>query len=129
MKNLTDITKLYLDGVAISANGEEWGHSLFPLGGLRVQSMSSCNLSRPIDSSLARLQSLSVLKLSHNNLSSIVPDSFTNFSNLTTLQISSCGLNGFFPKDIFQIHTLKVFDISYNQNLNGSLPDFSPLGI
>jgi len=127
MKNLTDITELYLDGVAISATGEEWGHALSSLGGLCVLSMSSCNLSGPVYSSLTRLQSLSVLKLSHNNLSSIVPDSFANFSNLTTLQISSCGLNGFFPKDIFQIHTLKVLDISYNQNLDGSLPDFSPL--
>ncbi|RHN58872.1 putative leucine-rich repeat-containing, plant-type, leucine-rich repeat domain, L [Medicago truncatula] len=127
IRNLTDITKLYLDGVAISASGEEWGRSLSSLGGLRVLSMSSCNLSGPIDSSLVRLQSLSVLKLNNNKLSSIVPDSFAKFSNLTTLQISSCGLNGLFPKDIFQIHTLKVLDISDNQNLNGSLPDFSPL--
>jgi len=127
VQNLTDIAELYLDGVAISASGEKWSHALSSLGGLRVLSMSSCNLSGPIDSSLAKLQSLSVLKLSHNNLSSIVPDSFTNFSNLTILQLSSCGLNGFFPKDIFQIQTLKVLDISDNQNLNGSLPDFLPL--
>jgi len=127
VQNLTDIAELYLDGVAISASGEKWSRALSSLKGLRVLSMSSCNLSGPIDSSLARLQSLSVLKLSHNKLSSVVPDSFANFSNLTTLQISSCGLNGFFPKDIFKIHTLKVLDISDNQNLSGSFPDFSPL--
>ncbi|XP_058729097.1 receptor-like protein 7 [Vicia villosa] len=127
MQNLIDITELYLDGVAISASGDEWGRALSSLKRLRVLSMSSCNLSGPIDSSLAKLHSLSILKLSHNNLSSIVPDSFTNFSNLTILHLSSCGLNGFFPKDIFKIHTLEVIDISDNQNLHGSLPDFPPV--
>jgi len=126
VQNLTDITELYLDGVAISASGEEWGHPLSLLEGLRVLSMSSCNLSGPIDSSLAKLQSLSVLKLSQNKLSTTVPDWFRNFSNLTILQLSSCSLKGFFPKDIFQIHTLKVLDMSNNQNLYGSLPDFPP---
>ncbi|GAU40708.1 hypothetical protein TSUD_263580 [Trifolium subterraneum] len=127
VQNLTDITELYLDGVAISSSGEEWGFALSSLKGLRILSMSSCNLSGPIDSSLAKLQSLSVLNLSYNKLSSIVPNSFANFSKLTTLQLSSCGLYGYFPKDIFQIHALKVLNISDNQNLNGSLPDFSPL--
>lgn len=127
VENLTDITELYLDGVAISSSGDEWARALSLLKRLRVLSMSSCNLSGPIDSSLAKLQSLSVLKLSNNNLSSIVPDSFANFSNLTNLHLSSCGLNGFFPKDIFKIHTLEVIDISDNQYLHGSLPDFPPL--
>ncbi|GAU40711.1 hypothetical protein TSUD_263610 [Trifolium subterraneum] len=124
VQNLTNITELYLDGVAISASGEEWGRPLSLLEGLRVLSMSSCNLSGPIDSSLAKLQSLTVLKLSRNKLSSIVPNSFANFSNLTTLQLSNSGLNGSFPQDIFQIHTLKVLDISNNKYLHGSLPDF-----
>ena len=127
VKSLTDIKELYLDGVAISATGEEWGHALSSLEDLRVLSMSSCNLSGPIDSSLAKLQSLSVLKLSHNKLSSIVPNFFANYSNLTVLQLSSCGLKGVFPKAIFQIHTLNALDISNNQYLHGSLPEFPPL--
>ncbi|AES86942.1 putative leucine-rich repeat-containing, plant-type, leucine-rich repeat domain, L [Medicago truncatula] len=127
VKNLTNIIELYLDGVAICTSGEEWGRALSSLEGLRVLSMSSCNLSGPIDSSLVKLQSLSLLKLSHNKLSCIVPNFFANFSNLTILQLSSCGLHGSFPKDIFQIHKLNVLDISDNQNLNGSLPDFPPL--
>ncbi|RHN58873.1 putative leucine-rich repeat-containing, plant-type, leucine-rich repeat domain, L [Medicago truncatula] len=127
LKNLTDITELYLDGVAISASGEKWVRALSSLKGLRVLSMSSCNLSGPFDSSLSKLQSLYFLKLNHNNLSSILPDSFANFSNLTILQLSSCGLNGFSPKHIFQLQTLKFLDISDNQYLHGSLPDFPPL--
>ncbi|GAU40709.1 hypothetical protein TSUD_263590 [Trifolium subterraneum] len=126
VQNFTDITELYLDGVAILASGEEWGHALSSLKGLRVLSMTSCNLSGPIDSSLAKLHSLSVLKLSHNKLSSIVPSSFANFSNLIVLQLSSCGLNGYFPTGIFQLQTLKLLDISDNQYLHGSLPNFPP---
>ncbi|RZC29543.1 Receptor-like protein 6 [Glycine soja] len=127
-QNLTDITELYLDGVAISAKGQEWGHALSSSQKLRVLSMSSCNLSGPIDSSLAKLLPLTVLKLSHNNMSSAVPESFVNFSNLVTLELRSCGLNGSFPKDIFQISTLKVLDISDNQDLGGSLPNFPQHG-
>ncbi|XP_028236571.1 receptor-like protein 54 isoform X2 [Glycine soja] len=127
-QNLTDITELYLDGVAISAKGQEWGHALSSSQKLRVLSMSSCNLSGPIDSSLAKLLPLTVLKLSHNNMSSAVPKSFVNFSNLVTLELRSCGLNGSFPKDIFQISTLKFLDISDNQDLGGSLPNFPQHG-
>ena len=44
-QNLTDITELYLDGVAISAKGQEWSHALSSLHKLRVLSISSWNLS------------------------------------------------------------------------------------
>ncbi|XP_061368233.1 receptor-like protein 35 [Gastrolobium bilobum] len=128
VQNLTDIRELYLDGVALSAKGEEWCHALSSLKELRVLSMSSCNMSGPIDSSLAKLRSLSVLKLNDNNMSSTVPDSFANFSNLAILQLRSCGLIGSFPKGIFKIPTLEVLDISANQDLCGTLPNFSPHG-
>ncbi|XP_061368230.1 receptor-like protein 7 [Gastrolobium bilobum] len=128
VQNLTDIRELYLDGVALSAKGEEWCHALSSLKELRVLSMSSCNMSGPIDSSLAKLRSLSVLKLNDNNMSSTVPDSFANFSNLAILQLRSCGLSGSFPKGIFKIPTLEVLDISANQDLCGTLPNFSPHG-
>jgi len=90
--------------------------------------MSSCNISGPIHASLAKLMSLTVLKLSYNNMSSSVPDSLTNLSNLIILQLRSCGLNGSFPKDIFLIPSLEVLDISDNQDLMGSLPNFQPRG-
>ncbi|KAL2344265.1 hypothetical protein Fmac_005550 [Flemingia macrophylla] len=128
LQNFTDITKLYLDGVAISAKRQEWSHVLSSLHKLRVLSLSSCNLHGPIDSSLAKLARLNILKLSYNNLSSTVPESFVNFSNLVTLELRNCGLNGYFPKDIFQIPTLKVLDVSDNHDLRGSLPNFQPNG-
>ncbi|KAL6571122.1 hypothetical protein OROGR_000672 [Orobanche gracilis] len=124
VQNLTQITKLYLDGVRVSVGGKQWCHALSSMKNLQVLSMSSCNLSGPIDSSLSKLQSLSVIRLNLNNMSSPVPKSFANFFNLTVLLLSGCGLTGAFPKDIFQVKTLKVLDISHNQELQGSLPIF-----
>ncbi|XP_061353050.1 receptor-like protein 7 [Gastrolobium bilobum] len=124
MQNLTEITELYLDGVRVSTSGKEWCYAISSLKKLHVFSMSSCNLSGPIDSSLSKLQSLSVIQLNLNNMSSPVPESFANLSSLTTLQLSSCELTGVFPKDIFQIQKLKVLDISDNHDLGGSLPYF-----
>ncbi|KAK7382514.1 hypothetical protein VNO80_01373 [Phaseolus coccineus] len=126
--NLTNITELYLDGVVISAKGQEWCHALSSLHKLRVLSMSSCNLSGPIHSSFAKLQSLTALNLSHNNMSSTVPESFAKLSKLVKLQLRSCGLNGSFPIYILQIPTLGILDISDNKGLRGSLPNFRSHG-
>ncbi|KAK7390059.1 hypothetical protein VNO78_25357 [Psophocarpus tetragonolobus] len=82
--NLTKIKELHLDGIAISAKEKEWSH----VTNLEVLSMSSCNLSGPFDSSLAKLQYLSILQLDQNSLASPVPESFGNLSNLTNLQLS-----------------------------------------
>ncbi|XP_027907242.1 receptor-like protein 7 [Vigna unguiculata] len=128
LQNLTEITELYLDGIAIFVKGQEWFHALSSLHNLRVLSMSSCNMSGPIHASLAKLVSLTVLKLSYSNMFSFVPDSLTNLSNLVILQLRSCGLNGSFPKDIFLMPSLEVLDISDNQHLMGSLPNFQPRG-
>ena len=46
------------------------------------------------------------------------------FSNLTTLDLSWCALYGTFPSEIFQVPTLKDIDISHNNLLQGSLPEF-----
>ncbi|XP_027337083.1 receptor like protein 27-like [Abrus precatorius] len=124
MQNLTEITELYLDGVRVSSIGKEWCNAISLLHKLEVLSMSSCNLSGPIDSSLSKLQSLSVVQLNMNNMTSPVPKSLANLSSLTTLQLSSCGLTDAFPKDIFQIQKLKVLDVSDNEDLHGSLPNF-----
>ncbi|KAK7304556.1 hypothetical protein VNO77_42437 [Canavalia gladiata] len=124
MQNLTELTELYLDGVKVSSTGKEWCDAISSLHKLQVLSMSNCNLSGPIDSSLSMLQSISVIQLNFNNMSSPVPKSLANLSSLTILQLSGCGLIDFFPEDIFQIQKLKVLDVSDNQDLCGSLPNF-----
>ncbi|KAK3032824.1 hypothetical protein RJ639_037001 [Escallonia herrerae] len=126
VQNMTDLTQLYLDGVNISAQGYDWCQAISSsLPNLGVLSMSSCYLSGPIDSSLAKLRSLSVIRLDQNNLSSPVPQLIADFKNLTALRLASCNLNGVFPAKIFELPALQTLDVSYNGILHGSLPEFT----
>ncbi|KAM1457619.1 hypothetical protein ACFX13_035634 [Malus domestica] len=129
IRNFPELVELYLDGVNISALGNEWCQAISSsLPKLRVLSLSTCNLSGPIDSSLLKLQSLSVIHIDNNNLSTQVPEFFSNFPNLTSLGIMNSGLYGAFPKKIFQVPTLQAVDLSGNPQLQGSLPEFSKSG-
>ncbi|XP_023925851.1 probable leucine-rich repeat receptor-like protein kinase At1g35710 [Quercus suber] len=125
VQNLSELKELYLDGVNISAPGNEWCQVLSSsVPNLRVLSMSSCSLSGPFEFSLLKLQSLSIIHLSNNPSNAPVPEFFANFINLTSLHLSSCGLNGTFPENIFKIPTLQTLYLSNNELLQGALPDF-----
>ncbi|TYH32552.1 hypothetical protein ES288_A01G261000v1 [Gossypium darwinii] len=124
VQNLKRLRFLYLDGVNISATGNEWCKALLPLTELQELSMSYCYLSGPILSSLSSLRSLSVIRLDNNNLSASVPQFFTEFENLTSLRLTATGLRGRVPEDIFQIRTLQILDLSTNKLLEGSFPNF-----
>ncbi|CAN1134280.1 Receptor-like protein 50 [Linum perenne] len=101
VKNLAQLVDLRLDGVNISAQGNQWCQALASsVKNLEALSMSNCFLSGRIDSSLSKLQSLSVIRL------------------------SSCLLNGEFPETIFQVPSLELLDLSNNGLLHGVLPDF-----
>ncbi|XP_010035713.2 receptor-like protein 54 [Eucalyptus grandis] len=129
--NLIELRELYLDGVNVSTTGNELCNVLSSsLLKLQVLSMTNCYLSGPIEScsSLVKLRSLSVIKLGNNNLSTTVPEFFAFFGNLTTLHLSSCGLQGVFPQKIFQVQTLQTLDLSVNQLLQVSLPEFPENG-
>ncbi|KAK4748203.1 hypothetical protein SAY87_014789 [Trapa incisa] len=123
---LAEMKELHLDGVNISAAGEEWCRWLSSsLPKLEVLSMSNCYLSGPISPSLLDLKSLSVIRLVNNNLSTKVPGFLANFRNLTTLHLSSAGLSGMFPSKILLAPALQNLDLSNNPLLQGSLPEFS----
>ncbi|KAH8484621.1 hypothetical protein H0E87_026393 [Populus deltoides] len=125
VQNLTHLTELLLDGVNISAHGNDWCKALSSsLPNLKVLSMPHCYLSGPLDASLAKLQSLSIIRLSSNKLSAPVPEFLANYSKLTALELSSCQLNGIFPQAIFQVPTLEILDLQYNEFLQGSFPEF-----
>ncbi|XP_062005625.1 receptor-like protein 7 [Rosa rugosa] len=127
--NLKEIIELHLDGVNISAQGAQWGQAISSsLPNLRVLSLSSCNLSGPIDTSILKLQSLSEIRIESNNLSTAVPAFLSNFTNLTSLRLMNSGLHGTFPEKIFQVPTLQIIDLIGNKELRGSLPDFSKNG-
>ncbi|KAJ7950014.1 Receptor-like protein [Quillaja saponaria] len=128
VQNLTEITELYLDGVNISAQGNEWCSAVSSLPNLQVLSLSRCSLSGPIDSTLARLKYLSIIRLDENKLLAPIPEFFGKFSNLKILSLSSCGMTGIFPAIIFQVQSLFFLDISNNQDLHGFLSDFPQNG-
>ncbi|TMW85210.1 hypothetical protein EJD97_023507 [Solanum chilense] len=65
-----------------------------------------------------------VLELDHEVITSRVPEFIADFTKLTTLSLRSCKLFGPFPSKIFQVQTLQELDLSYNENLIGTLPDF-----
>ncbi|PRQ57894.1 putative leucine-rich repeat-containing, plant-type, leucine-rich repeat domain, L [Rosa chinensis] len=121
----TELRELYLDRVQISEQGRKWCRAISDsLPNLRVLSMSSCDLSGPFLQSLAKLRSLSVIRLDRTNISAPVPGFFANFSNLTVLSLPGCNLHGTFPKEIFQLPSLQSIDLSDNDQLDGSLPEF-----
>ncbi|PIN01692.1 Leucine-rich repeat protein [Handroanthus impetiginosus] len=129
VQNLKELKELYLDAVAISAQGNNWCHAISSsLPDLRILSLRSCHLSGPIVSSLLELPSLSVLRLDHNDLASAVPDFSANFSGLTTLSLASCSLLGSFPEKVFEMLSLQNLDLSDNMLLSGTLPNFTQNG-
>ncbi|KAI3880655.1 hypothetical protein MKW92_005496 [Papaver armeniacum] len=125
--NLTGLRELYLDGVNISEHGSKWCRILST--SLQVLSLSYCSLSGPLDSSLSQLQSLKILRLAGNNLSTVVPDFLADFPNLVSLDLQNCELHGEFPERIFYVKTLRYLDLSYNERLQGFLPEFPTKGV
>ncbi|KAK9668511.1 hypothetical protein RND81_13G065700 [Saponaria officinalis] len=126
IRNFTGLRGLYLNGVAISASGSVWCKALSTsVPNLQFLSLSSCNLSGGIDSSLKMLHSLSEIWLDQNSLADVVPDFIANYRNLTLLKLSSSQLNGTFPQKVLQLPTLRNLDLSYNSFLHGTLPEFA----
>ncbi|KAL5550442.1 hypothetical protein UlMin_000618 [Ulmus minor] len=125
LMNLTKLEELYLDGVNMSSARNQWFEFISSsLPHLRGLSLSYCSISGPIDHSLMNLHALSEIRLDGNNLSSPVPLFLANLSNLVSLSLRGCELYGEFPKEIFKVPTLQTLDISFNEQLQGSLPEF-----
>ncbi|XVE63538.1 hypothetical protein DITRI_Ditri07aG0027900 [Diplodiscus trichospermus] len=127
VQNLGRLKYLYLDGVNISAKGNEWSQALSSsLPNLQVLSMCSCYLSGPIDPSFAKLKFLLEIRLDNNNLSSPFPKFISNFRNLTSLSLAATNLSGKLPEEILQTPKLQALDLSFNQFLEGSIDKFPP---
>nr|POE99228.1 leucine-rich repeat receptor-like serine/threonine-protein kinase bam2 [Quercus suber] len=137
--NLTSLTELYLDGVNISSQGNEWSQAISSsLPNLRVLSMSGCNLQGLPDSSLLKLQSLLIIRLesnhfsapiptlqtidlSYNELGSSLPEFHPNGS-LQSLVLSNTTFSGTLPDSIGNLKGLSKIDLS-RCNFSGSIPN------
>ncbi|KAG6643447.1 receptor-like protein 6 [Carya illinoinensis] len=129
VQNLSELIEIHLDGVNISAPGNEWCEALSSsLPNLRVLSLSNSYISGPLDPSLINLQALVSINLADNNLNTSVPEFVGDFKNLRYLFLSNSWLYGTFPKKIFQLPMLEILDLSQNDLLGGSLPDFPSNG-
>ncbi|KAG8504248.1 hypothetical protein CXB51_002560 [Gossypium anomalum] len=122
VQNLTRLRFLYLDGITISATGNELCRALLPFTKLQVLSMSDCYLSGPIPS-FSSFKNLRELNLGDNQLSGTIHS--TDWSGLSKLQIvdlSNNKLSGTIPPTLFGIQSLRRLFLSQNQ-FNGSIGD------
>ncbi|KAG8377054.1 hypothetical protein BUALT_Bualt09G0128100 [Buddleja alternifolia] len=123
--SFTRLRELYLDGVNISAEGYDWCNAISSsLPNLQVLSLSGCQLTGPLDSSLLKLQSLSIIRLDSNTFSSPFPEFFADFRNLRVLSMSSSGIFGVTAGKLFQSLSLQTIDLSNNRELEGSFLEF-----
>ncbi|KAL7251009.1 hypothetical protein ACSBR1_012933 [Camellia fascicularis] len=67
--------------------------------------------------------SLAVLDLSANQFGSLIPGWIFNLGSPVYLRLSSCHLIGPIPQGSWNLTSLETLDVSYNQNLNSSLPN------
>ncbi|EEE53913.1 hypothetical protein OsJ_00468 [Oryza sativa Japonica Group] len=126
--NLSSLRELYLGRVDLSDNGEDWCTALTNSSTpqLQVLSLRHCRLFGPICTSLSSIHSLTEINLQYNDLYGPVPDSFADLHFLRVLDLADNDLEGLFPKRILQNRNLTTVHISYNTNIYGSLPNFSP---
>ncbi|XP_060671096.1 receptor-like protein 6 [Ziziphus jujuba] len=70
------------------------------------------------------MTNLRQLYLDSVQIDSPVPTHFANLSSLTHLSFQGCNLLGEFPNDLFNLPNLQFIQLSVNNNLSGSFPEF-----
>ncbi|KAL5546873.1 hypothetical protein UlMin_006560 [Ulmus minor] len=58
------------------------------------------------------------------DLSSTQLKSLPTLSSLTSLSLRSCNLQGKFPENLLQLREIQTIDVSFNEFLSGSFPEF-----
>ncbi|CAN1755515.1 Receptor-like protein 7 [Linum perenne] len=128
VKNLTRVRVLYLDQLDLSRGFPN--KSLLPET-IQQLSMSWCGLTGEVlqFSSFLHLRSLTHLVLYENkNLAwNVSGYSFIQFPHLIHLDLFMCGLYGTLSSSVFLLPNLQFLDVSNNDQLTGSLPEF-PIG-
>ncbi|CAN1189422.1 Receptor-like protein 9DC3 [Linum perenne] len=128
VKNLTRLRVLYLDDLYFSRG---FTNKSFLPETIQQLSLSACGLTGEVlqFSSFLRLRSLTHLVLSYNhNLAwNVSGYSFIQFLHLIHLDLYSCGLYGTLSSSVFLLPNLQFLDVSNNDQLTGSLPEF-PVG-
>ncbi|XP_040953458.1 receptor-like protein Cf-9 homolog [Gossypium hirsutum] len=122
VQNLTRLRFLYLDGITISATGNELCRAVLPFTKLQVLSMSDCYLSGPIPS-CSSFKNLGELNLGDNQLSGTIHSTdWSGLSKLEIVDLSNSKRSGTIPPTLFGIQSLRRLFLSQNQ-FNGSIGD------
>ncbi|PPE02409.1 hypothetical protein GOBAR_DD00597 [Gossypium barbadense] len=122
ISRLTRLRFLYLDGITISATGNELCRDLLPFTKLQVLSMSDCYLSGPIPF-FSSFKNLRELNLGDNQLSGTIHSTdWSGLSKLEIVDLSNNKLSGTIPPTLFGIQSLRRLFLSQNQ-FNGSIGD------
>ncbi|KAL4271797.1 hypothetical protein GQ457_13G029670 [Hibiscus cannabinus] len=125
IKNMKFLTELYLDGVDISSESSKWCETTsLALSNLQVLSLSWCGLEGPLCTSHSTLPFLSKFVLDHNPITYLPSNFLENSSRLVSLSLKDCNLSGHFPTEILLLPKVQSIDISYNEGLEGQLPEF-----
>ncbi|KAK1662607.1 hypothetical protein QYE76_050766 [Lolium multiflorum] len=126
--NLSNLRELNLDYADLSSNGPEWctafANSTTPQ--LKILSLRRCGLVGPVCGSLSSIPSLTVIDLQYNGLHGPIPEFLADLSSLSVLRLTHNHLEGKFPMRLFNHQNLTALDIRRNDDISGSLPNFSP---
>ena len=126
------LTHLYLSGSSFKGNIPTQISHLSKLQSLHLSGYFGCVLvwkETILKRLLQNATNLQELFLDYTNMSSIRPNSiallFNQSSSLVTLNLKSSGLRGKFKKSILCLPSIQEIDVSFNDELQGQLPELS----
>ncbi|KAG7965134.1 hypothetical protein I3843_09G208900, partial [Carya illinoinensis] len=130
VRNLGELMELHLDGVNMSAQGNEWCQIISSsLPNLRVSTLEILDLSNNplLHGSLPnfpRNRSLKTLVLSKTKFSGTFSDSIVNLTVLSRIDLPSCNFHASIPYLMANLTQLLYLDMSMNY-FTRSIPSFS----
>lgn len=93
------------------------------LASLKQLDLESNRLSGPIPAALGQLAHLEHLNLKDNGLSGPIPPELGNLAALRGLLLAGNKLSGSVPQELGKLANLWMFDVNYNDDLAGGVPD------
>jgi Leucine-rich repeat (LRR) protein len=93
------------------------------LANLKQLDLESNRLSGPIPAELGQLAHLEHLNLKDNQLNGPIPAELGNLAALRGLLLAGNNLSGSVPAELGNLAKLWMFDVSYNDELSGNIPD------
>ncbi|CAI5957097.1 unnamed protein product [Closterium sp. NIES-65] len=91
---------------------------------LEVLEMYTNGLSGPIPSQLALAVSLHSIAMDDNQLSGLLPPELGDLPKLSAIYVANNKLEGPIPDSYSKLESLMYLDVSYNEGINGTIPEF-----